>query len=604
MQCLIRIFAFAALGLSAACTDKVSASSSACPAQLDCSKDFRRLRDIQGSGASSPLAGERVTTTGVVSAVVPAMAGFFMQEPGPRDTSASQGIFVYMPHPEDNSPALKVGDQVALSGEVSEYHGMTELTHPRELRVLASGLDVKPISLRLPLPEGQTLENYEGMLVRIESPMIVAQNYFLARYGQMTLSAIERAQAPTIANRPNSPAALQAALAIERGRLVLDDASSKQSPQPTPYMEPDSITRAGDQVSELQGVIDEGLISADKDGPVAYRLQPTSPPVISHTNPRPEVPPAVPGGLHVASMNVLNFFTTFKQAGAQCAPSGTSDDCRGAHNLAEFERQRNKIVAALQALNADVVALMELENHGDAAVQALVDALNAQAGANTYAVVPIASDQTGTDAIRVGLIYKPATLKLAGPALADPDPIHSRAPLAQTFITPGGRTFSVVAVHFKSKRCDEAGGDNADAGDGQACYNGKRVQQAQKLLAFIERVKQAAHDDKVLVVGDFNANPMEDPMVKLKDGGLLNEIQQRIAHPYSFVFNGESLCIDQALATPTMDKLVAGVAEWHINADESALFDYTMAFKAKRFYAPTPFRSSDHDPLVVGLNLS
>ena len=118
-------------------------------------------------------------------------------------------------------------------------------------------------------------------------------------------------------------------------------------------------------------------------------------------------------------MNVLNFFTTFTngntadgQTGQGCTLGGSSSagNCRGANNITEFNRQRAKIVAALAAINADAVGLMEIQNNGSVAAQNLVDGLNAVLGAGTYAVVPDPAAGTGTDAIKVAMIYKPARL--------------------------------------------------------------------------------------------------------------------------------------------------------------------------------------------------
>ena len=73
---------------------------------------------------------------------------------------------------------------------------------------------------------------------------------------------------------------------------------------------------------------------------------------------------------------------------------------------------------------------------------------------------------TGTDAIRVALIHKPAKVTPQGSAMADTDPVHNRPPLAQAFSTPNGERLTVVVNHFKSKGCTDASGANADQGEG------------------------------------------------------------------------------------------------------------------------------------------
>ena len=53
---------------------------------------------------------------------------------------------------------------------------------------------------------------------------------------------------------------------------------------------------------------------------------------------------------------------------------------------------------------------------------------------------------------------------------------------------------------------------------------------------------------------------------------------------------------------------MTGVGEWHINADEPAQLDYNTDFKTPHLianlYAPDQYRMSDHDPVLVGLNLN
>jgi predicted extracellular nuclease len=103
------------------------------------------------------------------------------------------------------------------------------------------------------------------------------------------------------------------------------------------------------------------------------------------------------------------------------------------------------------ASNADVVGLMEIQNNGNTAVNDLVAGLNAVVGAGTYESVALPTGGTGTDAIRVAMIYKPARVSPIGAALSDTNAIHSRPPLVQTFAAANGERFSVVVNHFKSK---------------------------------------------------------------------------------------------------------------------------------------------------------
>jgi predicted extracellular nuclease len=472
--------------------------------------------------------------------------------------------------------------------------------------------------MTLPVTVEGDLERYEGMLVTITGRFTVSQNYFLGRYGQVTLSAHGRLLKPTNVFRPDTRQARALADENARRRIVLDDGqasegffSGVENPDPIPYLGADGTLRAGDTVDDLTGVIDSGRVTSGTglDAVVDYRLHPTIAPVFARVNHRPMRPPEVGGRIKIASFNLLNYFTTFRNGqtadgagGHGCLPSGTTADCRGADNRAEFLRQSDKIVRAIAAMDADVVGLVELQRNAGLAARTLVRELNAFLGSRAYAVVPDPAE-VGSDAIQVAMIYKPASLALVGRALSDADPLHPRAPLAQTFRAKGGRDkFSVIVNHFKSKNCDGAEGDDLDQSDGQGCYNDRRKREARALLSFIEQVKATAGDD-VIVVGDLNAYAKEDPIDLLLAGGLEDQVL-RFDGPgaYSYVFDGEAGALDHALATASMAARITGAAHWHINADEPSVIDYNTEFKTQDLYSASPYRSSDHDPLLVGFD--
>ena len=233
----------------------------------------------------------------------------------------------------------------------------------------------------------------------------------------------------------------------------------------------DGTRRVGDTVSELTGVLSFQFSE--------YRVFPTTEPAFVNANPRTATPESIEGEVKIASFNVLNYFTTLNS--------------RGANTETEFARQKAKIVAALKALDADVVGISEVENNGTTAIQDLVDALNAAYGAPVYAAVPDPATGVGSDAIKVALIYKPGSLSLAGESLSFPDPIFERYPVAQTFHrstgSQTGTDFTVVINHFKSKgSCPPSG----DVDRGQGCWNQRRVEQARKLLQFVAELRGRA----------------------------------------------------------------------------------------------------------------
>ncbi|ATD63711.1 endonuclease/exonuclease/phosphatase [Janthinobacterium svalbardensis] len=568
------------------------------------------IPQIQGSGAASPYANSVQTTEGVVTLKVG--TGFFIQDAaGDGDPSTSDGIFVYT---GNTGTTVQPGELVRVTGTVFEYtptgakNSYTELKDVTAILTQSAGHAVVPTNVTLP---DANLAAVEGMLVRFTQPLTVSQNAYLGARGELSLSAGRR-EVPT--NRyPAGSNEAQALIAANANNLIVLDNGIFVAPPTIPYIGQDGTVRSGDTVADLTGVVDFGAIGG---GGAAYKLQPTQVPQFSRDNPRAASPELPTGNVKVASANVLNFFTTFTngsnvfgQTGQGCTlgASTSKSNCRGADNLAEFVRQRDKIVAELKAIDADVVGLMEIQNNGETAVTYLVEQLNAAIGGVSYAVVPKPA-ATGTDAIRVAMIYKPAKLGLVGGALSDANAINNRPPMAQTFRAGNGEKFSLIVNHLKSKGSCPSGGPDADNNDSQSCWNATRVQQAQRLVgSFVPQVAAAAGDADVLVIGDLNSYGAEDPIQVITGAGFVNELERFVrpsGMPYSYVFGGQSGYLDHALASAALSPQVAGVAEWHVNADEPEVIDYNIdAAKPQDLYNALPYRASDHDPVVVSLDL-
>jgi predicted extracellular nuclease len=585
-------------GQSASCTVNVLVSGE------------QTISKLQGSGRTSPFANTVQSTSGVVTKKF--SNGFYIQDPdGDGDPTTSDAIYVF-----GSSSGVNLGDLVRVTGTVVEYtpsgasRSYTEFKDVTASTVLASGRSVPVTNIVL---GDEDLSRYEGMLVRFGGALTVNGNAYLGDRGELVLGN-GRLETPTNRYRPGTPEAVALAAANERNMVVLDD-NLFVTPEHIPYLGQDGTVRAGDSVNDLVGVLDFGAIGG---GGGWYKLQPTEAPSFSRSNPREAAPTVAAGNVRVASANVLNFFTTFTNGGdvngntgRGCTLGSTTraSNCRGADNMTEFVRQRDKIVDELKAMDADAVGLMEIENNGDTTVAYLVDALNASIGAKTYAYVPKPA-ATGTDAIRVAMIYKPAKLSLVGGALSDNDAVNNRPPMAQTFkVNANGARFSLIVNHLKSKgSCGGAGAGDSDSGDGQSCWNATRVKQVQRLYNyFIPAVATAAGDPDVLAVGDFNAYGHEDPIAFLTGRGMVNELERFVrpnGTPYSYVFGGTSGYLDHALASSALDPQVTGVTEWHNNADEPEAIDYNIGDTGDDPYVRNAFRASDHDPVVVSLNLA
>jgi hypothetical protein len=361
----------------------------------------------------------------------------------------------------------------------------------------------------------------------------------------------------------------------------------------------------GDTVQAGQYVLDQRF--------GVYRLQPTEAVEIAATNPRPEAPAAIGGSLKVAALNVLNYFTTLDAQDGGCGPAGTLD-CRGANTIEELDRQRAKTVAEIVGLDADILGIMEIQNDSGATTADLVAAVNADpATASPYAFINTST--IGTDAIKLALLYRPAAVTPVGShailtSAIDPDFIDTlnRPALAQTFDDANGGRFTVVVNHLKSKGSDCNAVGDPDAGDGQGNCNGVRTAAAEALVDWIAADPTGSDDSDVLVIGDLNSYAKEDPIDVFAAAGYTNLVDHFLGDEgYSYVFQGQTGYLDHALASPSLMAQVAGMTEWHVNADEPTVLDYNIEFKSvnhvNTLYAPDAFRSSDHDPLLVGLDL-
>lgn len=586
------------------------------------------IQDVQGNGRTSPLEGQFVTVTGIVTGDFQAgdahtqrnLGGFFMQEESPdADPLTSDGIFI----DDGTLPGVDVdvGDRVIVAGTVTEISGETRLT---ALSVTMTGTGtITPATLTLPTTTTTEnsngvpladLERYEGMLVKVSQPLFINDLYYLERYGEISLSADGRLFQFTNGDSPGVAGYAMHRRQVAVRSLIMDDGATSQNPPHIAYLNPPGIprgysVRAGDSIQGLTGNIRYSRGSRNS-GFEAYRLEPTGYPRFLSVNSRDSTPPDPGGVIKVASFNVLNFFTTIDDGQRRCGPSGNAG-CRGADSVEEFGRQRAKLLNALLLLDADIVGLMELENNDDVAISNLVAGLNGISGANVWAFVGTGS--IGTDAITVGLIFKTATVREAGDFAtltsafdARFNDRRNRPSLAQTFDTFGnGGRFTVVVNHLKSKgsSCDDL--DDPDLDDGQGNCNGARLSAVLAMLDWLATDPTRSGDPDFLVIGDMNAYLAEDPIVAFEHGGYINLLRRATGHDaYSFVFAGQAGALDHALASPALASQVTGAAEWHINADEPPVLDYNLEFgrDAGLFDAGIPFRASDHDPVIIGLN--
>ncbi|WP_404366473.1 ExeM/NucH family extracellular endonuclease [Marinobacter sp.] len=554
----------------------------------ECGQPADAIAAVQGHGDTSPMAGQQVTVEGIVTfdARYPGgFGGFYLQtadDEADDDPATSEAVFVYT-----RRTGGRHGQRLRISGQVKEHHGLTELTAVEPLTDCGQARLPAPIRVSGLWPDNQLPESLENMRVAITHPLTVIDNYGLARYGQLTLA--ESIQfVPTQYLSPG-PEAFRQHLAQEKARLILDDGRSATNlnsvPWPPPALSHRNTVRSGDQVSGLHGVLDYRFGD--------WRLHPLRQPVFKSRNPRPGTQPEKGGNLRVATINLHNYFN------GDGSGSGFKGQ-RGADSRRALAAQTARLKAAVENLEADVITLMELENDGygpDSALATLTAALG-----RDWQFVPTGKN-AGQDAIRVGMIYRTSRVETQGIALLQRG--IGRPAMAQSF-RPKGKTEKVriVAAHFKSKSCRNAGPAERGQKDGQGCYANVRRQAAVDLAQWLDAMRVSPDHTGTLVTGDLNSYAMEAPLQVLREAGF-RDMVRHFHGPlsYTYRYRGRAGTLDYVLADQSLATRVHSARVWHANADEPRALAYDGSLAPFPNPATMPWRSSDHDPVVTDLIL-
>jgi 5'-nucleotidase len=606
----------------------------------------KTIAEIQGSGAASPFVGASVTTRGKVTAAYPTggFSGFYVQTPGtggdltPANHTASDAVFVFSPA---TVGSVAIGDYVEITGTVSEFFGMTQVSvaDAAGLTKLAEAApEVKSTGFSLPADEAFR-ESLEGMLLTPQGPVTVTDNYSLNQYGEIGLAGGTTPLEQPTAVAPYGSAEYTATVAANAARGVklddgattnfLKDAATKA--QVLPYLTTSDPVRVGSPVTFQTDVVLSYANNSWKFQPLTH-LTPENAGIIQPATfgaTRAEAPGAVGGNLKIASFNVLNYFPTTGDMLAGCTFYTDRDgnpitvrggcDARGAANAENLKRQQDKIVAAIGKSGADVVSLMEVENSAqfgkdrDDALAKLVEALNiATPGIWDYVRTPAnAPPLADEDMIRTAFIYKKAAAEPVGESIIHNDTVafaSARKPLAQVFKPVGAsddKKFIAIANHFKSKG---SAATPEDTDQGQGASNLARTEQAKSLLSFSNDLQSSKGTDKVFLLGDFNSYAKEDPINVLTAAGYVNQDEKAKnadgSAKHSYLFGGLVGSLDHVLASPAANAVVTGADIWNINSVESVALEYSRYNNnVTNYYAPDQFRASDHDPVVVGLDL-
>lgn len=606
------------------------------------------ITEIQGSGAASPLAGQAVITEGVVTAVYATggLNGYVIQTAGTGGAldlgshTGSTAVFVYS---SATAGQVAIGDSVRVTGEVSEYFDSTQISVGASgLEILSEALaPIEPVTLDGGFPTEETQrESLEHMLyLPGEGDFTVTDVYDTNRFGEVALAIGDQPllQAGDIM-RPGEEATAYFTSRAEQ-MILLDDGRTtnfqNNATSPMSWLTTEEPVRVGAAPTFTEPVV------------VAYtfdqwRLNVTTPWTSADTdgvdfeNTREDAPEDVGGDLQLSTFNVLNYFTTLGEDTPGCEPytnmngEGTNVrggcDLRGAWGADDLERQQSKIVDAISGTEADVVGLTEIENsarlgeEADEATATLVAALNEKDGEGTWDYISTGDAyealglEGGQDAITNAIIFKPAEVAPQGGAqiLAGDEAFNNaREPIGQVFVPVQGsgeeqvegEPFFFTINHFKSK----GSSDGEDSGLAEDPVQGNartsRMQQAEALLTWGDVTAAQLGVEDVFHGGDFNAYTQEEPLQLFYADGFVNLGEAHDPSGWSYSYGGMVGSLDHVIANASAAERVTGADDWQINGPESVMVQYARyQNNATDLYESGPFGSSDHDPMIVGLN--
>ncbi len=614
-----------------------------------CGEPATLISAIQGNAATSPLNGNWVIVEAIVTfdsqgdGSTEQYKGFFLQEENAdadTDATTSEGLFV-----ENTSNAVVTSDKVRLGGLAVESNGITQLKFINDLTICGSGEALPTAaSLTFPLTSLDQLEAVEGMSVTIDTPMIVSDfygtGYGFINYGQFVASSKLHYQPTTLA-APSVESYNNAITAFKLDSILIDDGVAASNPDVIPFPTAAGYSntnyfRVGFELSNLAGVV-HGYDNGSTKLP--YSLIPsTSPTFVPTAKYDRTLEPYIDGSenLVIASMNVLNLFNGIEnEANETFFPTLTEEknktfgDYRGANSAEDYTIQLSKIVAAISAMDADIVGLMEIENDGfgeKSSIKALTDALNAEVAVeNEYAFVN-AGEKIGDDAIAVGLLYRKNVLSPVGttvildssnsPRDENNEPLFldtkNRPSLIQTLKHhESDQTITIAVNHLKSKgsNCDAL--SDPDLGNGAGNCNITRSRAAQALATFLSDNPTGVETNNIIMVGDFNSYAKEDPIIALEEAGFTNlkdtdKSTEEI--PFSYSYSGFLGSLDYIIGSAAMTESLLSIDAWHINSVESDVLDYDTTldpYEKNDTYASAddPYYSSDHDPIVAAFYL-
>ena len=578
------------------------------------------IHDIQGNGLVSPIPdGTTVTTEGIVTGIK--NNGFFIQAPDAEadaDPATSEGILVFTG--TGAVPAsVVVGARVRVAGNVKEFIPTTDPFQPPTTE-LEPPLTVTQLSVGNPMPaavvvnalnaagDNNQLENREHMRVSIAALVVVAPTRGFVSEPNATGSTngILWATLPG-ATRPRREPGIDVRETLIAG-MPAGVPRFDGNPE-TLRVDSDGLVgavalelAAGQTIGALTGIMDYGFRF------YTFLPDPGQNPTISAAPVPNSAAPAGASEFTVATYNLQRFYDTVNDP-------MTSDSVLTA---AAFANRLSKASLQIrQNLGApDIVAVVEMENL--TTLQALATQIQTDGGPAYIASLIEGNDPGGIDVgflsktTRVtinAVVQEGATATYLNPTTNTQELLNDRPPLVlQATInsaTGGTAAVTVIANHLRSFL------GSVDPVDGPR-VRAKRLAQAEFLANLVQARQTANANERIVVVGDFNAyefndgyvdsigsiigNPTPASQVLLPGNDLVNPNLVRMVDAsadYSYSFDGFVQNIDHVMVSAGLVNNSSARSLTHVRMNA----DYPET--ARSVYAGANTRLSDHDALVL-----
>ncbi len=600
------------------------------------------IHDIQGNGSMSPLVGQFITTSGIVTGTK--NNGFFIQEPTvDADPNTSEGVFVFTSAAPPASAAI--GNNVTILGTVAEFIPAAEPGSPPLTEITSPSVAVNSTGNPLPAPVTITaadttpnnlenLERLEGMRVRVATLTVVGptQGSITESSATVTSNGLFFGVIPGIP-RPFREPGIETTLPLPAGapanvpRFDTNPERLRIESDTQPGAPALDVT-AGATVSNIVGPLDYAFTTWS-----IYPDAATPPTVTGNVTARP-VPQSTFNEVSIASFNMQRFYNDVDDAGGDVVLTTVA-----------FNKRLNKASLAIRNVMhmPDVIGVVEMENL--ATLQAVATKVNADAVAAgqpnpNYQAFLVEGNDIGL--IDVGFLVKSTRVSMVDVTQAELGGCVQTAATCNSFINPNTGTaellndrpplilratvpqpgtltpipFTVIVNHSRS-----LSGIDSTAVNGTGTEGGrirfKRRAQAEFLANLIQARQVANPNENIAVVGDFNAFPFNDgyvdvegtvtgmptpaDQVTLASSDLVNPNLTNLidtlppGERYSFTFDGNAQALDYILVNQNLLSRLSRHAYARNNGD----------FPQKYYEDGTrPERLSDHDMPVAYFRLA